>query len=292
MVLMTMVSARHTDNGSWKKVVEATEKLPPFSPVLNRLIATLADDDVSLGELAVLIEKDAVLAGNVLRIVNSALYGRRGTVNSVRHAVSLMGIVKLRNFALGFAVSQMWGRMRMPKKWSSRQFNLHSAAAAVTADMVALEISVPYAEGAFIAGLLHDIGRLVIAIALPVDFDHIYTDQSETHPAQLCEIDHLGFSHCEVSGAVLEKWNLPIPIQRAAAFHHWPERADGGKTHLAHVVSAVDAYLHYSGCTILPATDTEPKPSAEPLEQLGLGDRLNGVLSNCMKEYESLVGIL
>ncbi len=289
---MTMESARVTDNGSWKKVTEATERLPPFSPVLNRLIATLADEDVSLGDLAVLIEKDAVLAGNVLRVVNSALYGRRGTVNSVRHAVSLMGILKLRNFALSFAVSQMWTHLRMPKKWSSRQFNLHSLAAAVLADMVALETGVPYTEGAFIAGLLHDIGRLVIAIAFPADFEGIYSGQSDTHPAEQCEIEKLGFSHCEVSGAVLERWNLPVPIQRAVAHHHWPDRANGGQLHLAHVVAAIDAYLHYSGCTILPGTDAEPIPSAEPLKRLGLGDRLNAVLSNCMAEYESLTSVL
>ena len=63
------------------KALEAMSKLPPFSPVLNKLMASLADEDVSFAELAALIEKDTILAGSVLRLVNSAFYARRGTVN-------------------------------------------------------------------------------------------------------------------------------------------------------------------------------------------------------------------
>ena len=78
------------------KALEAISKLPPFSPVLNKLMASLADDNISFAELAAVIEKDTVLAGSVLRLVNSAFYARRGTVNSVKHAVSVLGIGKLR----------------------------------------------------------------------------------------------------------------------------------------------------------------------------------------------------
>jgi HD-like signal output (HDOD) protein len=277
------------DSRNWQKVKEATERLPPFSPVLQRLLATLADEDVSLGELAVLIEKDAVLAGNVLRMVNSPLYGWRGTVNSVRHAVSLVGLAKLRNFALGYSISQMWAQLKLPRRWSSRNFNLHSVATAVLADLVALETSPPYAEGAFVAGLLHDIGKLVIAIALPADFDVIYGNGSADAPAaEIIEAEVLGFSHCEVSGSVLERWNLPAPIERAAANHHWPEKADSGHFHLAHVVAAVDEYLNHSGYTIVPGADIKQPPSVAGLEQLGVLAQLPHVLESCQTEFESL----
>src|SRR5579863_2286656 len=106
-------------------------KLPPFSPMLTRVIATLAEEDVSFGKVGELIEKDTVLAGNILKLVNSALYGRRGTVNSVRHAVSLLGIAKLRNATLSLSVSRMWSRLKTPPGWSGAQFNLHSAAVAI-----------------------------------------------------------------------------------------------------------------------------------------------------------------
>src|SRR5438093_9319153 len=112
----TTISPRDT-------ILAALDKLPPFSPVLTRLLATLADEDVSFGQLAGIIETDAVLAGNLLRVVNSPLYGRIATINSVRHAVSILGSVKIRNLVLGLSVSRRWAGARVPGKWDSRQFN-------------------------------------------------------------------------------------------------------------------------------------------------------------------------
>src|SRR5437764_6641995 len=88
------------------RVMGELDKLPPFSPVLTRLLATLADDDVSFGAMAGIIETDAVLAGNLLRVVNSPLYGRIAPINSVRHAVAIMGTTKIRNLWLVIGVSR------------------------------------------------------------------------------------------------------------------------------------------------------------------------------------------
>src|ERR1043166_2754118 len=117
---------------SWRdRVLAALDKLPPFSPVLTRLLATLADEDASFGELAGIIETDAVLAGNLLRVVNSPLYGRVSTINSVRHAVAILGSIKIRNLVLGLSVSRRWAGARVPGKWDARRFNAHSLAVAV-----------------------------------------------------------------------------------------------------------------------------------------------------------------
>src|SRR4030088_1332932 len=99
MPVGTVTSARD-------RIMGALDKLPPFSPVLTRLLATLADADVSFGALAAIIETDAVLAGGLLRVVNSALYGRTSTINSVRHTVSILGSTKVRNLVLGLSVSR------------------------------------------------------------------------------------------------------------------------------------------------------------------------------------------
>ena len=89
-------------------------RLPPFSPVLHRLMGELALDAVSFEKLAEVIERDTVLASNVLRVVNSSLYGMRAKVNSVRHGVSMLGIANLRNIVLNLSVSQLWNRIRTP----------------------------------------------------------------------------------------------------------------------------------------------------------------------------------
>ncbi len=147
--------------------LRSLDQLPPFSPILNRLMASLADEEVSFADIAALIERDTVLSANVLKLVNSALYGRRGTVSSVRAAVSILGLNKLRNAVLGLSVSRIWNRMKTPASWDMGRFNQHSAAVAVLADILVQQVEVEYPEGAFAAGLLHDLGRLIIATSLP-----------------------------------------------------------------------------------------------------------------------------
>src|SRR5258707_12393687 len=117
-----------------ERALATLRQLPPFSPILNRLIASLANEDVSFAKVADLIEKDTVLAGNILRLVNSALYGLRGTVNSIRHAIALLGLAKLRNATLIMSVARMWSQVKCPPGWSMNRFNLHSFAVAILAD--------------------------------------------------------------------------------------------------------------------------------------------------------------
>src|SRR5450755_3884872 len=117
------VIASATSSNVRDRALKALGQLPPFSPILNRLIASLAQEDVSFAKLADLIEKDTVLAGNVLRLVNSALYGLCGTVSSIRHAISLLGVGKLRNAMLSMSVSRMWSQLKTPPGWSMADFN-------------------------------------------------------------------------------------------------------------------------------------------------------------------------
>src|SRR5438552_5807093 len=237
----TIVSPRN-------RILASLDKLPPFSPVLTRLLATLADEDVSFGALAGIIETDAVLAGNLLRVVNSALYGRASSINSVRHSVSILGSVKIRNLVLGLSVTHRWAGAAVSPKWDSRQFNAHSLAVAVLSDLVALELPVPYPEGAFTAGLLHDVGKLLIAVAMPQEFERM-CDMYRTVAGSLQEreLEATGVTHAEISGAILERWKLPKPICEAAAWHHSPDRARGGQPHLAHVIEAADHYINANG---------------------------------------------
>jgi putative nucleotidyltransferase with HDIG domain len=230
------------------RILASLDRLPPFSPVLTRLLATLADEDVSFGTLAGIIETDAVLAGNLLRVVNSALYGRASSINSVRHAVSILGSVKIRNLVLGLSVTHRWAGAAVSPKWDSRQFNAHSLAVAVLSDLVALETPAPYPEGAFTAGLLHDVGKLLIAVALPEEFEKICgIYEAGGDSAGDCELEVTGITHAEISGAILERWKLPKPIQEAVAYHHSPDRADREKLHLAHVIEAADHYVNMAG---------------------------------------------
>lgn len=280
------------DTQAWRQAMGSVGKLPPFSAVMNKLMSTLANDDVSFGEVAAVIEQDAVLAGNVLKVVNSAAYGRRGTVNSLRHAVSMLGLAKIRNTAMSLSVSQMWGRMDLHPQWSPKQFHLHSTASAVLADQCALELEVNYPEGAFTAGLLAGVGLLLVGSALRHEYTQLmrcYNLGGETsHPSlDSCERAVIGFGHTDLSAAVLEHWSLPAPIIEAVQqSSHVALRP--GPMQLAELLHSARTTATQAGFGI--QSWVHP-PAGEPvntLEAIGLGERAEQILANFEAQMQAL----
>ena len=274
------------------KALKTLGALPPFSPILNRLLASLAGEDVVFSKLADLIEKDTVVAGNVLHLVNSALYGRRGTVNSVRHALSLLGINRLRNAVLGMSISRMWKQVKPAASWSMSRFNMHSAAAAILSDLLAQRLPVNYAEGAFVAGLLHDLGRMLIAVCLPAEHDQVLErHRTGKGPVSESERSVLGFTHSELSGQALALWNLPEAIHLAARDHHAAPgaAAPSGELTLSRVVAAADQYVHSTGVSILPQRAPGKGADVAVLERLGIdSERLEKLLAEFQAEFEAM----
>ncbi len=288
---MVPTAGRRTDYR--EKALRSLAGLPPFSPVLNRLLATLAQENISFAKVGDLIEKDTVVAGNVLHLVNSALYARRGTINSVRHAVSLLGITKLRNAVLGMSITRMWNEVRTPAGWSMARFNAHSAATAILCDLLAQRLNVNYPEGAFIAGLLHDVGRLLIALGLREEYAEIQKQYDRGGRSWVeCERAVIGVTHPELSAAAMAHWNLPLPIQIAVEFHHRPEadptELESGVWALSAVVHAANHYVNGLGTSILTAASDADAPQADILDSVGLGDALPNLLAEFQAEYDSL----
>jgi HD-like signal output (HDOD) protein len=276
--------------------MRALSEVPPFSTVLNRLLASLASEDASLNRLADLIETDPVLAGNMLALVNSALYARRSTVNSVRHAVALLGLGKIRNAALGMSIAGMWKRMIFPPSWSMKAFNLHSAATAVLADQIALVATVEYPEGAFATGLLHDLGRLLIATALKEEFATIEKRRADTGATLVeCEMAVLGFTHAELSELALHVWRLPPPIVRAAGSHHHPWPAPAGELTgipLGQVIAVADRYVNSRGISIS-VSPPVLEPDIDCIAALGIAPpRLEKLLTNFDTEFAVLAPLI
>ena len=287
---MTAIIAERTN--FLEKALQALTQLPPFSPILSNLMASLAQEDVSVAELSDWIEKDAVIAGQVLRLVNSAAYGRRGNISSVRHAVAILGMLKLRNVVLGMSVSRMWNQLRTPRGWSTSRFNLHAAATAIATDLIAQHAPVDYGEGAFVAGLLHDMGKLVIALGLSDEYALIQRLREETGRLEReCEVEVIGFDHAWLSGAVLERWALPHPIRDAVAYHHDPGKAPAVKADsikLGRALEIGDQVVNASGVSINPAKTAPPVSPEGSLESIGLGSRSQLILEAFQKEFETL----
>ena len=285
-----MLTAPVSDAAAYRdRALASLGKLPPFSPVLNRLLATLADEDVSFRELGDLIEKDTVLAGNVLRLVNSALYGRRGTINSVRHAVSLMGLCKLRNTTLSLSMARLWNKAAWPKDFVPGAFNLHAVATAVLADQLAVELPVNYPEGAFTAGLLADVGLMLEALGLPTEFGRVRCHHLETGlPLAECERALLGLDHAELSGEVLARWNLPPPIQLAARSNHGPHSETAEGVTLGYVVDLAARAVEQLAIPVQPWCRPAQGDAAQTLAEAGLADQAERITGTFRTEFDAL----
>jgi HD-like signal output (HDOD) protein len=291
------------------KALRALDDLPPFSPIMNKVLASLAGEDASFTKLGDLVEKDTAIAGNLLHVVNSALYARRSTVNSVRHALSLLGLSKLRNVVLGMSVANMWNHSRLPATWSMKRFDMHSAAVAILSDLLAQHLPVAYPEGAFVAGLFHDLGRLLIALSLPQEsaaieqrFERGFAaGNAENSPVTLvqCEEKVLGFSHAELSADALAVWKLPWPVQAAVASHHadWsgeiiaegPVSTGPAELPLGRLVDAANQYVNSTGDAI----SQDARMGASDPERIGMlglePDRLNRLLIEFRAEYVGMM---
>jgi HD-like signal output (HDOD) protein len=275
------------------KALRSLGSLPPFSPILTRLLAALAAEDVSFAALGDLIEKDTVVAANILHLVNSALYARRGSISSVRHAISLLGANKLRNAVLGMSIARVWNRVKMPASWSMARFNMHSAAVAVLSDLLSQRLPVVYPEGAFVAGLLHDAGRLLIALSLPQEYERILEMYaSDGRSMTECEREVLGFTHAELSAEALKYWKLPEEIQIAVRDHHSSPAESNGGIPLSHVVDAANQYANSTGLSILVKNSPAVKQDiSEPpaVELLGLDEeKLTALLVEFRTENDAM----
>ncbi len=254
--------------------MNALKDLPPFAPVLDRLMATLSNETVSVARVSGIVEADTVIAGNVLKLVNSALYGRRGTVNSIRHAVSLLGINKLRNAVFAMSMTRVWGQVRTAPGWSTARFNQHAVACGLLCDCLAQCLPFSYPEGAFAAGLFHDLGALLIAAGLHDEFgeiQHLYS--SGFGPIEDCENEVLGLSHADLSAEALEVWNLPSAIQQAVRLHHRPDQKRNPQSDcfdLALGIRCACVYIKHNDVAPYETGDSDYGDPEEPFAPMGL----------------------
>ncbi len=201
------------------QALRAADMLPVVAGVLQRTLQLfLQHDDLSVAQLSSNIEQDVVMAASILSIANSAMYGGRSPIASVRPAVARLGINKTRNVLLGMSVTRAFKKVKVPTPWSLTQFNAHSLAAATLSDLIARNVRSEDPEWAFMAGLLHDIGLLIIATGLPDQIEILLKQTGGDVGLVERERELLGFTHFELGAELISRWNCPIPVQEATQF--------------------------------------------------------------------------
>jgi HD-like signal output (HDOD) protein len=231
-------------------------KVPALSPTATQLLGKLARRHCEIHELAVLIERDPLLSAQILGIANSAAFGRSQPISSIQHAIAMIGLGAVRKFALARSISNLFGKRKIAPSFSITRFNLHSVATGMFLELLAEYVPLEDAEDAFLAGLFHDVGKLVIAVAMPEQYETIVTAAAVTCESIVeSERRMLQIDHAELSALAVDYWGLGEPIRAAAAYHHDPDQspATPGKISLAMAVSKVDAVVNAAGMSLLPA---------------------------------------
>jgi HD-like signal output (HDOD) protein len=237
------------------KILRAVSALPPFSPVLRRTLATLnqPEDEISLPHIAADVQKDTVLAGKILSVANSGLYCRGYSINSVGHAVSRLGLSRVRKVILGLSINRLWAGMNVPDDFSMLRFNLHALAVATLADLLVQRVPVPDADGAFVAGLFHDIGQLVLMQMHPIEYSVALRDIPFDGPELVeREMALFGFTHGDVSAEVTALWKLPPCTQIAVRGHELERVYDNVRgLELSDIIHIADRYVAASGWSVI-----------------------------------------
>ena len=164
--------------------------------------------------------------------------------------MTLLGTSTLRRITIGCTVSNLFSKSKAAPSWSRMRFNLHSGATGIMTEAIADEIPVENKDGAFVAGMLHDLGRLLIAVGLPEKYEMITTlHEMSGKPLWECEREAIYTDHAELSAIALRKWGLPEGVCLAAQFHHDPTAE--GAPWLAMVVNRADQFVNHLGISVL-----------------------------------------
>ena len=207
-------------------LISQNEPLASLPNTFYKLQEVVADSDCDFDDIAEIISVDPALTLRLLKIVNSAFYGLRGEVETISHAMGIVGTEQLMQLVLATTVvGQFKG---IPEDiYDMEYFWKHSVACGLSARAIQEARGEHDGEFFFVAGLLHDIGRLVICLKAPDQFrvvlDFAKKSGDRLHKA---EAKYFGFDHGSVGGALLRAWSLPERLQKTVAHHHFPASAE------------------------------------------------------------------
>src|SRR5688572_30352711 len=217
---------RLLQNENIRCLIGKLDKLPSVPHTYWELTRVASRPDVALEDLAAIVEQDPAMTVKVLQLVNSGYFGMPQRLSSVRQAVSYLGTDLLKALALS---AHAFGTVGQGK---TQLFSLEALQrhALSTARMVKRMVPDPKLAGEpFTAALVHDIGRIVLAVGVPDVLDEaLRQERNSGRPAHQVERELLGVCHAEVGAYLLGVWGLPLPIVEAVAYHHSPSMASEG----------------------------------------------------------------
>lgn len=273
------------------KKLDTIESIPATVTKVYKLLNKR--EDVDFKELVRLIEYDPSLTTNILKYANSAYYGFKYKITSLHQALIRIGTDKIFDLVIAASVGPILKQgvkgydLPRGKLWE------HSVGVAIGTEQLAKELKIDAPGYLFTAGLLIDIGKIVLGSFINVNPQPIVELAFEKHiPFDVAERRILGIDHTEVGALLLERWGIPEEIVEVERWHHQPDRFEGDKT-VVDLVHAADTLTMIAGIGGYGRDGLNYRPSAAVSERLGLSRKTNEkviaeMICSIEKVYEML----
>jgi HD-like signal output (HDOD) protein/CheY-like chemotaxis protein len=261
-------------NSAIKTLVARINKLPTLPATYQKLVECLKSPNADMDDVARIIAHDPSMSARLLKVVNSAYFGLAKPVADVARAGALLGLDRIMALVLGQGIFS-GGEMPQVRGFSLEALWAHSVATATAAHRIAIEedFDKEQVAAAFLAGMLHDIGKLVLAIGMPEQYARVLELAHASHgDSREIETLELQASHTDVGAYLVGLWGLPNTIAEAIAFHEDPSQS-AGEFGLPGIVHVADRIAHHPGIEDPRAPDL--RLNMEYLEKNNRGDRWN-----------------
>ena len=210
------------DNKTIWMTLEKIKDLPTLPSVYFKLNQLLKDNQASIEKVAHIIELDPAMSSRILHLVNSAFYGVRQESNSIAHAVMILGFNAVKNAVVSVAILDTFTFKDRYENFDIADFWRHAVSVAVLNKQLAERSRLVTPEDAFIAGLLHDIGKIIMLKYFKEDFGKVWETMQKTKCSFAdAEQEVASIDHVQIGAYLARKWQLPEPIIQAIAGHHY-----------------------------------------------------------------------
>ncbi len=236
-----------TESQRLKTIQRYIARMPSLSTTVTKVMETCNDPAVSPNDLNRVISLDPVLTGQVIKLVNSAYYSLVNQVTSLTRAIIMLGINTIKNLALSLSVLDSLKSKTAFKAFNIDEFWSHSICVGVSAKLIASAAGIPANEREefFVAGLLHDLGKIPLNSCYPDDYLSVVKSvKSDNIPLHTAEQTLFGLNHCQVGGIIAEKWTLNQNISNALNYHHFPGADEIEDKKFLTIITLADMIAH------------------------------------------------
>ncbi len=240
---MTTASIKKLGLAEIKAQLSRCPALPSLSSVNKTLQGLVQNENRYTTQIAEIIRRDPSLTSRLLRLVNSVYYGLSTPVNSIEEAVFYLGVRQIRQLVTVTPVIEDFQRLTRQCVFPWREFWQHCIGTAILTHEITGAVQEPADDSDYIAGLVHDVGKIIMASTFPDHFAEIHR-QAVSGARDLAEIENevLGVDHAELGGLYLERHRLSELLVQTARYHHHPEKA-GSHGHLTASVQIADLLI-------------------------------------------------